>query len=227
MKKYFVAVLVAILLVPLCFASKVPAGDQEKILLFVQKDLLPAVNQLGFDKGYRFFLDNLKGEHYVKFYFFIQNDYQMVQDGMANTCNWPLEQVTFGLPIPSTTPYKNLLRFLKENQLRKQTVFFVSNGSSQDMLQLVDTEGFLQGPDTFTPTSYQPAKELKKYCRKNQIRLIGLLVPTTRRSPRGNEQIYLTTFRYVVEESGGIAYYNFNTFTGVFTAILKKEFGNK
>jgi hypothetical protein len=208
------------------FAQTGPSGKAEPLVFFVQQDLEPEVTRLGFDAGFQELLGRLDPGREISFYFYIQNRFKLVYEGEAAGMKWPAEE-SFAVPVPSTTPYKNLLRFLQENGMKGRTVIFVSNGVSQDMLQLVDTQGLLRGADTFSPSRYQPIENLRKYCKKNDIRILGLYVPVRSRFPGQVDRIPLDSFRYTVETSGGKAYYNFNTFTGVFRALDEKELARK
>jgi hypothetical protein len=203
-----------------------PGGQTESLLFFVQQDIEPEVTRLGFNEGFGEFLGRLDPGRQIEFYFYMQNNFKQIYEGKAGTMQWPAD-ASFAVPVPSTTPYKNLLRFLRENDMRGRTVIFVSNGVSQDMLQLVDTEGLLRGADTFSPSRYQPIEDLRQYCKKNDIRIIGLYVPIRNRFSGVMDNIPLNAFRYAVETSGGKAYFNFNTFTGVFRALEEKEFAHK
>jgi|GEM_PF-1048103 len=205
--------------------SDAPVG-QEALIFFVQQDLRPEVTKLGFDEGIQHFLGRLDPERPIEFYFYMHENVKQVYAGPAGEMTWPPLE-SFAVPVPSTTPYKNLLRFLRDNEIRNRPVIFISNGVSQDMLQLVDTVGFLRGADTFSPTRYQPIEDLRRYCKKNDVKLIGLYVPVRSRYPGQLDEIPLNAFRYMVETSGGKAYYNYNTFTGVLQAIEEKELTRK
>ncbi|MBN2432521.1 MAG: hypothetical protein JXQ27_13675 [Acidobacteria bacterium] len=207
-----------------------PATEQQvgrdSLIFFVQQDLRPEVTKLGFDEGFQDFLGRLDPGRPIEFYFYMHENVKQVHAGPAGELPWPPLE-SFAVPVPSTTPYKNLLRFLRDNEIRNRPVIFISNGVSQDMLQLVDTVGFLRGADTFSPTRYQPIEDLRRYCKKNSVKLIGIYVPVRSRYPGVMDEIPLNAFRYVVETSGGKSYYNFNTFTGVLRAIEEKELTRK
>ncbi len=211
-----------LLLMVFSFSALAATETPGKLVFFIQQDIRPEVDPLFFNAGMQYLFKNLDPKTQVQVYYSQINQYELVMEGQAGTLTWPPAKVQMGTENPSTTPYKNLYSYLKKNKVADQTVIFISNGTSKDMFQFVDTEGFMQGDETFTPNSYQPAQTLKNYCKKNNVHLIGIYVRNTTVRSEDFRDISFTTFRYVVEESGGKAYYGFSTFKGLFQNLISE-----
>lgn len=192
-----------------------PGGE---LLVFVQRDIRPSADRLNFNDGFRHFLAGLPPDTPVKIFLTISQQNSKVAEGPAGQVEWPAD-VEFALASSATTPYKNLLEFLEAGQVHDQTVIFVSSGASQDMYQLLDEGGFLPAESTFAPSTYAPMPRIIDYCKKNNVRLVGLFNPVFPASRL--DGVTLSAFRYVVEDSGGKAYYDFTSYTGVFGSILR------
>ena len=227
--KHLVIVLIAILIAGTdCLTGQTPTAPDEELLLFVQRDIRPSVDRLNFHEGLRHFLAGLPAATPVKIYLTANEQYSLVAEGPAGQLDWP-GAVEFTLGFPSTTPYKNLLKFLQTSQVRDRTIIFVSTGVSQDMYQLIDSTGFLPGETTFAPSTYYPLPRIIDYCKKNGVRLLGLFNPpppsnqpsTASQATLQPSQLTLSAFRYVVEDSGGKAYYNFISYQALFENILR------
>jgi len=204
------------------------AVTDEELLLFIQRDIRPSVDRLSFHEGLRHFLAGLPAAMPVKVYLTANEQYRLAAEGPAGQLDLT-GAVEFTLASTSTTPYKNLLNFLRDNKVRDRTVIFVSTGVSQDMYQLIDSTGFLPGETTFAPSTYYPLPRIIDYCKKNGVQLLGLFNPpppsnqpvTGSQATLQPNQLTLSAFRYVVEDSGGKAYYNFISYQALFESILR------
>jgi hypothetical protein len=207
---------------PMPAAAQPPAPNSE-LWFLIQQDTRQAMDQLRFTEGLQKLLAGLPPDTGIRVYLFRGNDYTLVWQGAAGRAVWPMPGLEFSLANPSTTPYKNLLRLLNTEAVQDRRIVFVSNGISQDMLIRNDDENtFLKMPDTFTPSRYPPLDQVVKYCRTHNVTLYGFFVGLKPPARGDLSDISFSMFRYVVEESKGKSYYNYNTFIGVFETLLKE-----
>jgi hypothetical protein len=203
-------------------AAEPPAPDSE-LWFFIQQDTRQAMDQLRFMEGLQKLLAGLPPDTAVRVYLFRGTDYNLIWQGAAGRAAWPMPGLEFTLPLSSTTPYKDLLRLLRTEKVQDRKLVFISNGISQDMLMREDTEDvFLRLPETFAPSRYPPLDEVVKYCRTHHVTLFGFFVGLNPPARGELKDISFSMFRYVVEESKGKSYYNYNTFIGVFETLLKE-----
>ncbi len=207
---------------PLLAAAGTPAAKSE-LWFFIQQDARQAMDQLRFTEGFQKLLAGLPPETAVRVYLFRGTGYNLIWQGAAGRAAWPMPGLEFSLANPSTTPYKNLLRLLNTENVQDKRIVFISNGISQDMLIREDDENtFLKMPDTFAPSRYPPLDKVVKYCRTHNVTLYGFFVGLKPPARGDLSDISFSMFRYVVEESKGKSYYNYNTFIGVFDTLLKE-----
>jgi hypothetical protein len=210
------------LAMPLAAAPPEPAAKPD-LWFFIQQDARQAMDQLRFAEGFQKLLAGLPPDTSVRVYLFRGNDYNLIWQGAAGRAVWPMPGLEFSLANPSTTPYKNLLRLLNTEQAQDRKIVFISNGVSQDMLIRDDTQNtFLKIPETFAPSRYPPLDQVVKYCRTHRVTLYGFFVGLYPPARGELKDISFSMFRYVVEESKGKSYYNYNTFLGVFETLLKE-----
>jgi len=223
MKKVLSVILAVLMLSGMCVSSDdKPPTDEKKIVFIVQYDM-PNAERMEFNKGYNVMLKKLPPDSHVEFFFFIKDMVKKVQEGKPGDLTWPVIKPYFVVANTSTTPYKNLLHYMKEAAIQNQTVVFISTGISPDLRLKIDKGGFGRGKTVFLPQLYEPLNHIKDYCKMNNIYLIGLYVPGYR-GPRVNRKdLFLDAFRYMVNQSGGKAYYNFNTFEGIFKKLAEKN----
>ncbi|HOT00003.1 MAG TPA: hypothetical protein PLY66_03260 [Acidobacteriota bacterium] len=199
-------------------------NDTRPLVFFIQQDIRPDADRLLLNDGMQELMGRLPADLPVRIYLTTRNEYTRIHAGPAGQLVWPPTGFTLTVTSPATTPYRNLLSFLASEELAGHTVVFITNGRSEDLFRLVDTEGFIQGADSFSPSRYPPLHELVRHCKEHRIRLVGLLV-TTGASPRLQPDLLRVVndaFNYGVNGSGGWAYSNFSTFTSVFNSLLKK-----
>lgn len=206
---------------PLLAAAETPTAKSE-LWFFIQQDARQAMDQLRFTEGFQKLLAGLPPDTAIRVYLFRGTGYNLIWQGAAGRAAWPMPGLEFTLPLSSTTPYKDLLRLLESEKAQDQRIVFISNGVSQDMLMREDTEGFLRGPETFAPSRYPPLDQVVGYCRKNNVTLFGFFVGLVPPARGDLKDISFSMFRYVVEESKGKSFYNYNTFLGVFDTVLKE-----
>ncbi|NLI46134.1 MAG: hypothetical protein GX414_03420 [Acidobacteria bacterium] len=199
-------------------------NDTRPLVFFIQQDIRPDADRLLLNDGMQELMGRLPADLPVRIYLTTRNEYTRIHAGPAGQLVWPPTGFTLTVTSPATTPYRNLLSFLASEELAGHTVVFITNGRSADLFSLVDTEGFIQGADSFSPSRYPPLHELVRHCKEHRISLVGLLV-TTGASPRLQPDLLRVVndaFNYGVNGSGGWAYSNFSTFTSVFNSLLKK-----
>lgn len=198
--------------------------DTRPLVFFIQQDIRPDADRLLLNDGMRELMGRLPADLPVQIYLTTRNEYTRIHEGPAGQLVWPPAGFTLTVTSPATTPYRNLLSFLSGAGFAGHTVVFITNGRSEDLFSLVDTEGFIQGADSFSPSRYPPLRELVGHCKEHRIRLVGLLV-TSDASPRlqpGLLRVVNDAFNYGINGSGGWAYSNFSTFTSVFNSLIKK-----
>lgn len=221
--RYFLfALALFVLALPLRAAAQPPVPNSE-LWFFIQQDTRQAMDQLRFTEGFQNLLAGLPPDTAVRVYLFRGTDYDLVWQGTAGRTAWPMPGLEFSLANPSTTPYKNLLRLLETEKVQNQKIVFISNGISQDMLMREDPgNGFIRVQETFAPSRYPPLDQVVKYCRSHNVALYGFFVGWNPPARGENSDVSFSMFRYVVEESKGKSYYNYNTFIGVFETLLKE-----
>jgi hypothetical protein len=218
---FFTLTLFALAMPMLADAGKTTSTPE--LWFFIQQDVRQAMDQLRFTEGFQKLLAGLPPDTGIRVYLFRGNDYNLVWQGAAGRAAWPMPGLEFSLANPSTTPYKNLLRLLNTEQVRDRKLVFISNGISQDMLMREDPEnGFIRVQETFAPSRYPPLDQVVKYCRSHNVTLYGFFVGWNPPARGENSDVSFSMFRYVVEESKGKSYYNYNTFIGVFETLLKE-----
>lgn len=198
------------------------AGEGGKTVFFIQQDIRQNINYIEYYDGMGKAVKSLPPDGPLEVYVSQINGYTKAYSGEAGKFADLPKAVPFHLTNPATTPFKNLLKFLKENKVENQGVVFVTNGVSQDMFMLMDNSD-MPGMMAFTPDKYPPIPELVTYCKKNGVKLTGVFVKDPRSPSRGLQDLAFSAFLYVVNSSGGQAYYNYTSFTGVFDAIFKKR----
>ena len=207
---------------PMLVAAPPPAPNSE-LWFFIQQDTRQAMDQLRFTEGFQKLLAGLPPDTGIRVYLFRGTEYQLLWTGAAGQAAWPMPGLEFSLANPSTTPYKDLLRLLEVEKVQDRKIVFISNGISQDMLMREDPEnGFLRVQETFAPSRYPPLDQVVKYCRSHNVTLYGFFVGWNPPARGENSDVSFSMFRYVVEESKGKSYYNYNTFIGVFDTLLKE-----
>ena len=203
-------------------AAEPPAIDNE-LWFFIQQDTQQAMARLQFQEGFEKLLAGLPAGTPVRVILFRGTDYNVLWSGAAETAPRPMPGLVFGVANAATTPYKNLLRLLRTESVKNRTIVFISNGVSQDMLILKDDSGFFRmEANSFTPNRYPPLDQVVRYCRDNEIRLLGFFVGLNPPARGDLSDISFSMFRYVVEEAKGKSFYNYNSFPGVFDTVLKQ-----
>ena len=197
-------------LLPLLLALAAAAGpaaraqtDSRPLVFFIQQDIRPDADRLLLNDGMRELMGRLPAELPVQIYLTTRNEYTRIHEGPAGQLAWPPAGFALTVTSPATTPYRNLLSFLAGEGLAGHTVVFITNGRSENLFRLVDTEGFIQGADSFAPSRYQPLRDLVKHCKEHQIRLVGLLVSAT--GPRLQPDLLRVVndaFNYGINENG-------------------------
>jgi hypothetical protein len=199
------------------------APAEKKIVFMVQYDM-PTAESFNFNDGFPWLMKNLSPECVVELNYFFKEMIRKAREAKAGEFPWPVVNPNFVPANPSTVPYKNLLKYLEENSIKDTTVMFVSNGVSQELRRTLDSGAFGRGRTTFNPQRYTPLPKIISYCKSNNVRLLGFYVPAQRGATRVTQNdIFLEAFRYVVNQSGGKAFYNFSSFEGVFSSLLKEE----
>jgi hypothetical protein len=199
------------------------APVEKKLVFMVQYDM-PTAESFNFTEGYPWLMKNLAPECMVELNYFFKDMIRQAKTAKAGEFPWPVVNPNFLPANPSTVPYKNLLKYLEENSIKDTTVMFVSNGVSEELRRTLDSGAFGRGRTTFNPQRYAPLPKIINYCKANNVKLYGFYVPAQRGAMRVvQDDIFLEAFRYVVNQSGGKAYYNFSSFEGVFGAVLKEE----
>ena len=209
------------LAVPALAASQAPAAAPG-IWFFIQQDAHQAMEQLQFDKGFQQLLAGLPPDMPIRIYYFVSTRYDLLWEGNAGQASWPIPGSEFSVRTPSTTPYKDLLRLLEAEKVENRKIVFITNGISEDMLMQEDTEGLIGGAFTFTPSRYPTLDEVVNYCRAHHVPLYGFFVGWTPPARGDLRDISFSMFRYVVEESKGKSFYNYNSFPGVFETVLRE-----
>ncbi len=236
--------ILAVLTVFLC--ASLPAAPAEKppCIFFVQQDMRPAMDGFGFEDGFVFLLKALPPEQPLVFITNYNNAITVNYEGPAGRFAWPLKEFQFLSVSPATTPYKNLYKYLQEKAVHDTTVYVVSTGVSQDLLQLCagsdlapqaarptacrhttvagsnEDEGF-----SFLPDRYPTIPEIVKYCKKNKVRLVGFFVPSGIGVVENQAStLFRDAFLYTMNSTKGQAYWNFTSFQGIFKTALKKHF---
>jgi len=194
-----------------------------KLVFLVQYDM-PTADTFNFDEGFPWLMKELSPECMVELNYFFKEMIRQAKMAKAGEFPWPVVNPNFLPANPSTVPYKNLLQYLEGNSIKDTTVMFISNGVSEELRRTLDSGAFGRGKTTFNPQRYAPLPKIIDYCKANNVKLYGFYVPAQRGATRVlQNDIFLEAFRYVVNQSGGKAFYNFSSFEGVFKALLKEE----
>ncbi|MBN2432312.1 MAG: hypothetical protein JXQ27_12620 [Acidobacteria bacterium] len=219
--------LLPVLILFLALLAGRAAAETEKVpgkLVFMVQYDMPTADAFNFDEGFPWLMKELPPECMVELTYFFKDMIRQAKSATAGEFPWPVVNPSFLPANPSTVPYKNLLKFLEENSIQDTTVMFVSNGVSEELRRTLDSGAFGRGQTAFNPQRYSPLSKIIDYCKSNNVRLLGFYIPAQRGATRVTQNdIFLEAFRYVVNQSGGKAFYNFSSFEGVFKAVLKEE----
>ena len=222
-----------------------PAAPAEKppYLFFVQQDMRPAMDGFGFEEGFASLVKALPPDRQLAFVSNYNNVVTVNYEGTVGQFVWP-QGFHFLSVSPATTPYKNLYKYLQEKAVHDTTVYVVSSGVSQDLLQLCsgsdlapqaarptacrhttvssasEDEGY-----SFLPNRYPTIPDIVKYCKKNKVRLVGFFVPQGLGVAESQAStLFRDAFLYTMNSTKGQAYWNFTSFQGIFQSALKKHF---
>lgn len=249
-KTILILTLVGLLTAGLQAGDKVQPGQE--VLMLIQQDLEPQIDHLDFNEGLSAFLRDLPATMPVRIYAFRGDRIFRLLMGPAGSLKWPPHGFEFSSPSPNPTPYQDLLFFLQKLKVENQRVFFLTNGHSKQLDAYVSREGFLQGASVYTPEAYPVLPRLAKFCRAKKIHLVGIYSsgyipmrgrdsiafddaseesePITQETLRAGTaasdddvHINFSSFRYVVETSGGVAFFNFTSYRSLFKRLIKEE----
>jgi hypothetical protein len=176
-----------------------PAGPAAgpPLIFMVQQDLNPPINPLKIGRGLEWLLGKLPPMQPVALYLFRLDHAELVLNGPAVEIKGRVKDMQFTSQSENSLPLEITLAFLTAQKLRDQTVFLVTNGHSQAMLQQMHLEGMsdwghssIRNPGNnepsaimklrdFEPTKYQPLMDLRRYCQANKVRLTTFFVAET------------------------------------------------
>ena len=243
----FVLMAFALAAVPLYAAE---TASPTPYILFVQKDLRPTLDDFDFEQGIEFLRQSLPQDRKILVISFMNNDFSLDFEGTVANLHWPPGGFNFTSCSPATLPYRVLFDYLLDNSVRNTTIYVISNGMSQDLMQFSNADSSqlvahaaarsraMAGGDnsvdagdtyTFTPDRYPTIPELVEYCKQNRVRLVGFFVDSDRGSILMENQntkptLYREAFMYVMRASKGDGYWNFTSFKSIFKNALKKYF---
>ncbi len=232
----FQKIILTVLLVTFGSVALAAEGAAPKpYIFFVQQDLRPVADTFDFAGGFSALMKSLPPDRPVRFVSFDSNGYQELLSAKAAEVAAPPPAYAMTMASNLSAPYKILLKFLQEKAVSDVTVYLVSNGNSKDLLPYADipnpktlkSGGGSDSSTDFLPTVSAPIlRDVKEYCKKNRVRLVGFLVqkdaPTSGSHPLA---IYRLAFVSTVSDTkGGKAFTDFMNFGKVFQSALKKYF---
>jgi hypothetical protein len=212
------------------------------LMVVIQQDLQPQVNEKNFDDGFHVFLKEYLPQRDLEIYVFGENSIRMLHAGRGADIQWPSAQFAFTQKSAATRPYAALLSLLKARRTSRQTVLFISNGSAGGM------NSPAQMPFALT--------QLVDYCEAHKVRLVGVYaddftpvaslrqaryqdataICSARNLSQTSRQLYhasregmqqeTTTcdwFREAMHATAGEIYYKYDAYRDVFTEIANKE----
>ncbi|MBP7864464.1 MAG: hypothetical protein KA419_00830 [Acidobacteria bacterium] len=198
------------------------------LVFFVQKDIRPTIDNFDFEDGFTFLMKSLPADRQVVFVSLLNNIYTEEYSGAASSLSWPPGGFYFEAPSAATTPYMNIYRYLRDHSIQDTTVFLVSNGVSQDLIQYESS--YANDRYSFLPDRFPTVSILVDYCKTFRVRIVGFLVWKSLNilnkvsgDEKDDDSVFRDSLVYVTKATRGEIYWNFSTFKGVFKSAMKKH----
>ncbi len=203
--------LASLLSVALLLVVSAVAATPEKVTFVLQQDMRASIDPGDFQRGMESLAGYLPGGQ-IEIQSFAINDVKPVYGGPLDKMAWPPAGFAFTVANSATTPYKNLLKYLKDGQVADRTVYFVTTG--------IDNEGFHFMESSGVPSDYPLLQQLVKYCKDNKVVVNVFYVKVAPRDRRAG--LAMDTLNYLAASSKGKIYYNYTTFVGIFKSVFGK-----
>ncbi|MBN2431411.1 MAG: hypothetical protein JXQ27_08040 [Acidobacteria bacterium] len=212
------------------------------LMVVLQQDLRPQVDEKEFDAGFRYLLQELPPDRTVEIFVFRHDKLWRVLAGSGTELTWPPANFSFTERSAATRPYAALLSLLQARRTEAQSILLISNGAMSGTSSAAETPPALP--------------QLVEYCRTHRVRLVGVYadefapvaslrqaqyqdasaICSARNLSRSSRQLYHASregleqdptscdwFREAMHATNGAIYYKFERYLDVFAEILKKE----
>ncbi len=198
---------ILLLLIPAIFAFP-PAAEatgKKAIILLVQQDTRREAAERGLAAGLNHLMAGLPAQTPIRLYLFSRDEFHIFYQGPAAGYANRESQLHFGLENQGTDPYRILARFIRNEKINNQTIFWITSGESIFHLR------FTEDPKM---------TRLVDMAQRQHVTVTAIHLPRHSDYYFNAEGGY-SPLLHLVQQTNGKIYRNYISFTALFQAMLQ------